>query len=96
MIKVNDHKTVEKVIFLMHYHKDWKVRKKNWKRFHKNLCHVWNLTKNGKTTQYRRETMNFFVYMAKANATYCMHEPKNFVIKPSGVKIDLIGGNLNE
>ena len=33
MIKVNDHKTVEKVIFLMHYHKDWKVRKKNWKRY---------------------------------------------------------------
>ena len=33
MIKVNDYKTVEKVIFLMHYHKDWKVRKKNWKRY---------------------------------------------------------------
>ena len=44
MIKVNDYKTVEKVIFLMHYHKDWKVRKKNWKRYKKNLNSMFKLS----------------------------------------------------
>ena len=60
MIKVNDYKTVEKIIFLMHYHKDWKVRKKNWKRYKKNLNNMFS----------KRVKLAFYIDMATKNVTH--------------------------
>ena len=82
MIKVNDYKTVEKVIFLMHYHKDWKVRKKNWKRYKKNLNNMFKLSLEELAMFSKRVKLAFFRYMAVRNVTHGINKPKGFVFTP--------------
>lgn len=82
MIKVNDHKTVEKVIFLMHYHKDWKVRKKNWKRYKKNLNNMFKLSLEELAMFSKRVKLAFYRDMATKNVTHGINKPKKFVFTP--------------
>ena len=80
MIKVNDYKTVEKVIFLMHYHKDWKVRKKNLKRYKKNLNNMFKLSLEELAMFSKRVKLAFYRDMATKNVTHGI--PKKFVFTP--------------
>ena len=82
MIKVNDHKTVEKVIFLMHYHKDWKVRKKNLKRYKKNLNNMFKLSLEELAMFSKRVKLSFYRDMATKNVTHGINKPKKFVFTP--------------
>lgn len=82
MIKVNDYKTVEKMVSLMHYHKDWKVRKKNWKRYKKNLCNMYDLALKELVMFSKRDKLEFHRSMAEINATHGINKPKTFAFIP--------------
>lgn len=79
MIKVNDYKTVEKVIFLMHYHKDWKVRKKNLKRYKKNLNNMFKLSLEELAMFSKRVKLAFYRDMATKNVTHGINKPKKCI-----------------
>jgi len=85
MIKANDYKSVEKVVSLMHYHKDWKVRKKNWKRYRRFLIKTYKVGLLEFITLSKRDRLAFHKKIVEMNAFYNGRKPKEFVF--TGVKL---------
>lgn len=85
MIKVNDYKTVEKMVSLMHYHKDWKVRKKNWKRYMKTLTTLWDVGLVEFVTLSKRDRLTFHKNIVDLNVFQNGRIPKDFTF--TGVKL---------